>query len=211
MAWFWRKRRKKHERDERFPEDSPVARGNELLRRLQPMQGPLVGAEVGVFTGGLSRHLLQHRDDLRLLMIDRWQAVGEDHPFKLGGSLIAQLDASDMAAAMDLAKQRVEFAGERAVLIQGESVEAARDIDDGSLDFAFVDADHSFEAVLADIEAYWPKIRAGGWLSGHDWDHGESHVDSSKKLWGVKQAVQTFFPGEEIQLGDDMTWFVQKT
>ena len=207
---FRRRRKKRHEQHGRFPEDSAETRGDELLKRLQPMAGPLVGAEVGVFTGGLSRHLLQHRDDLKLLMIDRWQAVGADHPFRLGGSLISRLDEQDMAAAMDLAKQRVAFAGERAVMIRNESVDAARDIEDGSLDFVFVDADHSFKAVLADIEAYWPKIKIGGCLSGHDWEHTESHTAADSRLWGVKQAVQSFFPGKEIQLGRDMTWFIQK-
>ncbi len=37
------------------------------------------------------------------------------------------------------------------------------------LDFVYIDGDHSYEGVLADIDAWWPLIRSGGFLCGHDW------------------------------------------
>lgn len=48
------------------------------------------------------------------------------------------------------------------------SVEAAATYADNSLDFVWLDADHSFSAISADIRAWLPKIRVGGWLGGHD-------------------------------------------
>lgn len=50
------------------------------------------------------------------------------------------------------------------------SVSAARLFADGCLDFVFIDADHSCEAVQADIAAWRPKLKAGGILAGHDWN-----------------------------------------
>jgi beta-1,4-mannosyl-glycoprotein beta-1,4-N-acetylglucosaminyltransferase len=49
------------------------------------------------------------------------------------------------------------------------SVEAAKTYDDNSLDFVFIDADHSYESVKEDIIAWYPKIKPGGIISGHDY------------------------------------------
>jgi predicted alpha/beta hydrolase family esterase len=48
------------------------------------------------------------------------------------------------------------------------------------LDFVFIDADHKYESVKADIAAWLPKVRPGGHIAGHDY-----HSD-----WpGVQKAV----------------------
>jgi len=50
------------------------------------------------------------------------------------------------------------------------SVAAATLFANGTLDFVFIDADHTSAAVQADIAAWRPKIRTGGILAGHDWN-----------------------------------------
>lgn len=50
------------------------------------------------------------------------------------------------------------------------SVTAARRYEDGSLDFVFIDAQHDAHSVLADLQAWYPKIKPGGILAGHDID-----------------------------------------
>jgi cephalosporin hydroxylase len=63
------------------------------------------------------------------------------------------------------------------------STQAAACYDDHSLDFVFLDADHTYASVVADITAWRPKIRPGGYLAGHDFG------------WtGVKQAVNQLLP-----------------
>lgn len=54
---------------------------------------------------------------------------------------------------------------------------------DESLDFVFIDAGHTYEAVLADIKAWLPKVKPGGVLAGHDYNHAA----------GVRQAVKQMF------------------
>jgi predicted O-methyltransferase YrrM len=62
------------------------------------------------------------------------------------------------------------------------SVAAAPQFADGSLDFVFLDARHTFEAVQQDLAAWWPKLRPGGLFAGHDYQH-----------WpGVRAAVDAF-------------------
>jgi hypothetical protein len=53
----------------------------------------------------------------------------------------------------------------------GDSARASQHYDDESLDFVFLDADHAYESVAADIEAWHPKVRVGGILAGHDFTH----------------------------------------
>jgi len=57
--------------------------------------------------------------------------------------------------------------GERFRVIAGDSADSAKEFADDSVDAVWVDADH--EAVLRDIDAWWPKLRAGGLMGGDDW------------------------------------------
>ncbi len=74
--------------------------------------------------------------------------------------------------------------GNRAWLLVMTTDEAAPLIDDRSVDFVFIDADHSHQAVLSDIAHWAPKVRPGGWLLGHDYN---------AKWPGVVQAVDSVF------------------
>jgi hypothetical protein len=50
-----------------------------------------------------------------------------------------------------------------------KSVEAAKLYKDKSLDVVFIDANHSYESVRDDIEAWLPKVKMGGIIAGHDY------------------------------------------
>jgi cephalosporin hydroxylase len=78
-------------------------------------------------------------------------------------------------------------------LIVAGSVEAAALFAPASLDFVFIDGDHSREAVLADIAAWLPRIKVGSLLAGHDYKMtGQAH------LRGVTEAVESLWPGEDL-------------
>jgi len=65
------------------------------------------------------------------------------------------------------------------------SVRAASLFPDEYFDFVFVDAAHDRESVLADLRAWWPKIKVGGRLAGHDYDdHWPPVVGAVNEFFG---------------------------
>lgn len=55
-------------------------------------------------------------------------------------------------------------------LIVSDSVNAASFFADRSIAWVHLDARHDREHLTADINAWLPKVRSGGWLSGDDYD-----------------------------------------
>jgi Methyltransferase domain len=55
-------------------------------------------------------------------------------------------------------------------LMIADSVAASRLFAEGSIEWVHLDARHDYEGVKADIHAWLPKIKSGGWLSGDDYD-----------------------------------------
>jgi hypothetical protein len=176
-------------------------RAREILDRVPPDR-EVHGVEVGVLRGRLSRVLLQQRPRLHMTLVDLWDV----HP--PGGTYRASKDANAFRGRGEWeriyreAKRSVQFAGERARLLRMDSVEAVGLVEDGSQDFVFIDADHSYEGCKRDIEAWAPKIRSGGWIGGHDYGH-------PRLEWGVTRAVGEWAGDREVVKGRDGTWFVR--
>lgn len=57
---------------------------------------------------------------------------------------------------------------DKLVVFRHFSKDAARLIPDGELDYVYLDARHDYEGVMGDLERYYPKVRTGGILAGHD-------------------------------------------
>lgn len=177
-------------------------RCTEILKRLP--DGPVTGVEVGVFAGDLSRRLLE-RPDLSLIMVDSWEGAGAAYEGD-SGDWHAGLNQNQQDGYFAKAKQVVAFAGARAGIIRGRSKSIAAVDADSSYDFVFLDADHSYEGCKADIESWWPKVKAGGLLSGHDYEN------TGFPKFGVKRAVDEFAAavGQPLDLGENFTWFIRK-
>jgi hypothetical protein len=150
--------------------------------------------EVGVFRGHMSEHLLVMLPGLVLHMVDRWTTTDGQPPHRLSqGDLLKET------------RLRTAPFGPRARIVQADSVHAATTFRDASLDFVFLDADHGYEAVRADIAAWLPKVKPGGLLSGHD------YATRQDRTWGVIQAVDeaAVAHGWDLGLGQNATWFVR--
>lgn len=175
---------------------APAAkRAGEVLKRLGA--GKFIGAEIGVWRGDMSAALLQH-PDLVLYMVDNWRPA-EPYGVKL-------FVAERQVKSQRLAVEQTEFAKDRRRILCLDSLDAARLIADGSLDFAFIDADHSYAAVKADIAAWLPKVKRGGLLCGHDYANPHYPFGEEVKR-AVDEAVSA--TGWTLDLGLNMTWFVR--
>lgn len=94
----------------------------------------------------------------------------------------------------------------RAVILPITSAEAAEEFNDAALDFVYLDGNHRGDYVRQDIALWWPKIKPGGILAGHDYN-GEWEYQ-------VRPAVEDFLIREGLTgytvPGDAMSWYVEK-
>jgi hypothetical protein len=132
------------------------------------------GAEIGVWKGETTQHLLHTLPALTdLLAVDpfqyyeRFDDSGSDHKreFKKYPTMQAGFDA---LYERNVARLDKAYPG-RVTWMRMMSTDAAEHVEDGSLDFVFVDGCHCYEYVSADVRLWTPKLRKGGILIGHDW------------------------------------------
>ena len=85
----------------------------------------------------------------------------------------------------------LNFVGEPKIhLMIDKSAEAAKKFEDESLDFVYIDANHSYEFVKEDIAAWLPKVKKGGIIGGHDYDWSDPEHNEE---FAVKKAVDEMF------------------
>ena len=165
----------------------------QVLADLISAHGLNRGAEIGVGSGPTSNALLELFRNLQWIAVDHWPEGYPLHPPSRG-----LRTAEDQIRIRRSYMSVLSRFSPRLCLIEKPSVEAARDVDDGSLDIVFIDGDHSYEGCRDDILAWLPKLRKGGWLTGHDY---------YPAFPGVMRAVDELI--DKPILGDDFVWMVQ--
>ena len=122
--------------------------------------GELYGIEVGAGRGVNAGKMLKVCDRLKLVMVDIEDSLGVREVEKLYG--------------------------DRALFMNLSSLDAAEAFDDETFDYVYIDARHQYPDPKNDMKAWFPKVKTGGVLAGHDW-------------WftGVKQSVWEFLKENE--------------
>lgn len=164
----------------------------DVIARLCRKHGLARGAEIGVADGRFTAGLLSAAANVELLAVDYWP---ENYPTWDGLRWTRELQDQHRDAFLKVSGL---FPG-RLTLIEAPSVAASLHVADASLDFVFIDADHSFDAVMADIRAWLPKVREGGFITGHDYDRW--------RFPDVVRAVRACF--SQIKTQEDFVWTVQ--
>lgn len=149
-------------------------------------------AEIGVAEGNFSADMLRwtftRGNGLRgfpiVYMVDRWKET----PHQKGDASMPQSWHNENLRQAILKTSQF---GDRAQILRGNSVDMAEMVPDQSLALVYIDGDHSYEGVMADIKAWRYKLVRGGIMAFHDYEN---------PAYGVKEAVYEYCHGELIHL-----------
>jgi hypothetical protein len=118
---------------------------------------PLVGVEVGVWRGEHAKQMLQLLKLKHLFLVDSYL------PFTEGDIVYSQSMVED-----NLTTAQLNVAGySQTQFCKMLSKDAAKLISKG-LDFVYIDATHTYNSVLSDLDAWFPLVKKGGVFGGHD-------------------------------------------
>jgi len=128
-----------------------------ILENKNLLEQAKIGVEVGVLFGLFTAALCKHISDIHMTAVDPWGDVSKmDEAYDHNDNYIEAL-------------RRFEPYKNRITVIREESIIAAEQIEDNSVDFVFIDATHTPEAIEKDVYAWLPKIKDTGFISGHDY------------------------------------------
>jgi hypothetical protein len=172
---------------------------NQLIRNLN-LTG--IGIEIGVQTGEFSKIILDN-SNLHLILLDSWRYF--DSGYNEGGNTSNRSHINNMVQTHNNLFTNYEG---RYTIIRELSQVAHQFFKDEMFDFIYLDSNHSHTHVMDELQNWWPKLKLGAVISGHDYvDRGES--------FGVKSAVDLFFSrlGLEVEVCDSgccPTWWIKK-
>lgn len=181
------------------------------------------GVELGTFKGEFSKKLLDNWEG-SLFMIDVWRPLSKEE-------YDDQSNHSEYADAYSETMSNTKEHAERAHMIRCKGEIAVNLFNDDSLDFVYIDANHTYESVVDDINLWYPKVKSGGILAGHDylgltydegvknlplllWNEETPDQQNYAGVFGVNPAVNEFVKreGYELKVTDEFlgTWWIIK-
>ena len=136
-----------------------------------------IGIEIGVFKGEFSKQILEIAKPKMLYLLDRFEglvASGDKD-----GNNRHMIDLGSYYTGILLPKYRKH---PNVTIVKADTSEI-RSFAYDLFDWCYIDAGHTYEEVMHDLQAISPKVKAGGWIMGHDY---------AQRTAGVKQAVNDF-------------------
>lgn len=153
------------------------------------------GAEIGVFMGLHSMHMLEACRNLKLYCVDIYGNID--------GNGYDSWNNNEFEKLFRKVKSNTRKF-ERVTFLRMLSKDASNKIKKYYLDFVYIDADHRYQGVKNDLKYWEDKVRPGGIVSGHDY---------MQKEWpGVKKAVDEWVKKHsyKINICEGYVWWIQK-
>lgn len=126
--------------------------------------------EIGVFRGEFAERILRESESLKTYhMIDPWKNLE-------AWNKPANEDNETFERYYLETLDRTDFAVNIRNILRGKTTEVIGEIPDESIDFAYIDGDHTLKGITIDLVSVYPKIRDNGWIAGDDfsrtiWQH----------------------------------------
>lgn len=160
------------------------------------LDNPTFGVEVGVKEGKFSAYMLGKFPGLKMVGVDPYevQPVSDEIGYQT-------YEDWSFNKIMDDMWRRVGPHRDRFSLLREYSADAAPKVTDGTADFVFIDAQHTYKGVSEDIALWMPKLKPGGILCGHDYD------PTRPRFADVMRAVDEAFTS--VNTTDDFVWWVR--
>jgi len=139
-----------------------------------------VGAELGVQQGLFAEHILKHWPSCtKFYLIDIW---AHQKNYVDG----ANVGDKEQDLVYRKALNRMAPFRNKTIILRNFTKDAAKLIPDGSLDFVYVDARHDYCGVMEDLTSYYPKLKPGGYMAGHDYKTAaEVRIMDRSQDWGI--------------------------
>jgi len=148
-----------------------------------------VGVEVGVCEGEYSEAVLKYSRLSVLYSIDPWKEF--DNGFYRDTGNVSQ-EEQDKRYQNTL--ERLKKYKKRSKVLRMTSYEASSLFNIDTLDFVYIDANHSYLECMNDFKLWWPKLKKGGIFAGHD------YMNEPSWNCGVKRAVDEFLTSNKQKL-----------
>ena len=178
------------------------------------------GVEIGSFKGEYTGKILNAWNGI-LYMVDPWRPLGDEY--------IDMSNHKNHNMVYSEAIDNITGFEDRAIMIRTISEKAVDLFEDESLDFVYIDGNHAYEYVKQDIELWYPKVKKGGLVSGHDyilfdgniegWYKDENFAEDkiNKHIWspdrkiyyglfGVNPAVDEFCKNNNYEFKTSNEW-----
>lgn len=164
---------------------------NQLIMDLNNLIGHGKGVEIGVFKGEFSNIILNHWGGT-LYMVDVWRELGDEYLDESNNKLHHEVYKNTM--------NNIKGHEDRGIMIRATSKEASKMFNEESLDFIYIDANHSYDFVVEDINLWFPKLKKGGVMSGHDYINIDWYNDNHWLPNGKDKPIFTYIVGDNGEI-----------
>jgi len=156
-----------------------------LVPILQQGGEDLKGVEIGTCRAESTNYLLDQCPNIKhITTVDPFMPY-DDWAGHIGTEVIQKFKEITAENLKDF------MASGRVRLLMSTSELVVNNFEDNSLDFIFIDGDHSYEGVYTDLMLWYPKVKYGGLFAGHDWNLAEvrNAVNQSRSEKNVTREV----------------------
>lgn len=126
--------------------------------------------ELGVYKGDFAHKILTKCAFIqKYIMIDPWKNLSNwNKPANHRGDIFDAFYKETL--------EKTNFAKQKRIILKGTTIEVINEIPNDSLDFIYIDGDHTLKGISVDLISIWKKIKQNGFIAGDDfcpsiWQH----------------------------------------